>query len=303
MTKVLITGGSGLVGRRLTEMLLQQGYNVAHLSRTPGNMPGVEVFTWDVNQGSIDEEAVQQADHIIHLAGAGIADQRWTPGRKQEILDSRVKSAELLVNALKKTGHRPTSFISSSAVGYYGNRAHHFLHEDDAPGNGFLSEVCVAWEKAVQPVAELGIRLVVMRTGIVLSARGGALAEMEKPVNFHLGTYLGSGNQFYAWIHIDDLCSMFIKAITDPSMQGPYNAVSPNPQRNKVMTSAIAKAKNTAALMLPAPEFALRLVLGEMADTVLDSTRASADKILEAGFNFQFPELDEALADIYTRGI
>lgn len=303
METVLISGGSGLVGTRLTERLLHKGYKVAHLSRSAEGPKQVEVFTWDVEQGVLDEEAVTHADHIIHLAGAGIADKRWTDDRKKEIINSRVKSAELIIEKLKQTGHRPKSFISASAVGYYGDRGHHFMTEEDKPGKGFLSQVCVAWEDAVQPTADMGIRLVIMRTGIVLSSRGGALVEIAKPVNFHLGSYLGDGNQYYSWIHIDDMCSMYIQAIENASYTGVYNAVGPDPKRNKVLTKAVADAKQKSAVMLPAPEFALRLALGEMADTVLDSTRVSSEKIEKAGFKFQYSDLSSALQDIYQRGV
>lgn len=303
MSTILITGGTGLVGTRLTQMLVDKGYTVTHLSRTHSNNEQVKTYIWDIGSHMVEDEALQTADYIIHLAGAGIADERWTKERKKVILESRTKSATLLIDRLKELKLQPKAFVSSSAIGYYGDRQHHILNEDDAPGNGFLSEVCVAWEAAVKPVEALGTRLVMLRTGVVLSAQGGALKEMEKPVKFHLGTYLGSGNQYYSWIHIDDLCRMYIAAIENETMRGPYNAAAPNPVRNKILTKAIADALDINAIMLPAPTPALKLALGEMAATVLDSTRVSSNKIEETGFTFEFAEVEKALEDVYERGV
>lgn len=303
MSTILITGGTGLVGTRLTQMLLGKGHTVTHLSRSHSNNEQVKTYIWDIDSHMIEDEALTTADHIIHLAGAGIADERWTDQRKKGILESRTKSAALIIDRLKELKLQPKSFISSSAVGFYGDRDHHILNEDDEPGTGFLSEVCVAWEAAVKPVEALGTRLVMLRTGVVLSTQGGALKEMEKPVKFHLGTYLGSGNQYYSWIHIDDLCRMYIAALENEQMRGPYNAAAPNPVRNKILTEAIADALNTKAIMLPAPTPALKLALGEMAATVLDSTRVSTNKIEATGFKFEHPEVNEALKDVYEKGI
>ena len=291
------------MGSRLTKLLQQKGYTVQHLSRTPGQKGKTKVYGWDVTKGTIDEEAITSADHIVHLAGAGIADKRWTKDRRQEILDSRTKSAQLLLDTIKSTGHKPESFISTSAVGYYGDRGHEILHEDAGPGEGFLTDVCVAWENAVKPVDDLGIRTVILRVGIVLSSKGGALEKMALPVSFHVGAYLGDGNQYYPWIHIDDLCRMYIKAIEDEKMQGTYNAVGPKAERNKVLTAAIAKAKGKSALALPTPAFVLRTAMGDMANMVLDSARASSDKIEAAGFKFEHPDLVEALKDLYKNNI
>ena len=303
MDTVLITGGTGLVGTRLTQMLLDKGYKVTHLSRSHSSNGQVPTYIWDTDSRMIEDEALTSADHIIHLAGAGIADERWTDARKKIILKSRTETTSLLIERMKELGVKPKSFVSSSAVGYYGDQAHHIVNENDQPGKGFLSEVCVAWENAVKPAEKLASRLVVLRTGIVLSAKGGALAEMEKPVKFHLGTYLGSGNQYYSWIHIDDLCGMYIKAIEDSNVQGIYNAAAPDPVRNKVLTKAIADALNITAVMLPAPAFALQVALGEMAATVLDSTRVSSQKIENAGFRFSHSDLNDALKDIYEREV
>lgn len=303
MKTVTISGGSGLVGQRLSTLLIEKGYKVQHLSRTPGEKNGVKAFGWNVNEQTIDDNAITTADHIIHLAGAPIIGGRWTDARKKEIIDSRTKSAQLLLDTIKRTGHKPESFVSTSAVGYYGDRGHEILHEDAAPGEGFLTDVCVAWENSVKPATELGIRTVILRVGIVLSSQGGALVEMARPVHFRLGAYLGDGNQYYPWIHIDDLCRMYIKAMEDDKMQGTYNAVGPKAERNKVLTDAIAKAKGISALSIPTPTFVLKAAMGEMSSMILDSARASSDKIEAADFKFEHPDLVKALKDLYRKDI
>lgn len=303
METITISGGSGLVGQRLSTLLQQKGYKVQILSRSRGENNGVKAFGWDINNQTIDDEAITTADHIIHLAGAGIADKRWSPERRMELLDSRTQSAKLLLDTIERTGHTPKSFISTSAVGFYGDRGHEILHEYAEPGKGFLTDVCVAWEDAVKPAIAMNIRTVIFRVGIVLSSKGGALEKMALPVNFHLGTYLGDGNQYYPWIHIDDLCRMYIKAIEDKQMQGTYNAVGPKAERNKILTAAIAEAKGKSALAMPTPAFILKAAMGDMANMVLDSVRASSDKIEDTGFKFDYPKLVDALKDLYKRKV
>lgn len=303
MSIVTISGGSGLVGTRLTQLLQQKGHTVQHLSRTPDQKGDVKVFGWDVKRGTIDEDAITSADHIIHLAGAAIIGKRWTKSQKKEIIDSRTKSSKLLLDTIEKTGHKPKSFVSTSAVGYYGDRGSEVMHEDDSPGKGFLSEVCVAWEKSVAPATEMGIRTVILRVGIALSTQGGALLEMARPVHLGLAAYLGDGKQYYPWIHIDDLCRLYIKAMEDSEMKGVYNAVGPKAETNKTITEAIAKALGKSALTVPTPAFVLKAAMGEMSTMILDSTNASSEKTEATGFTYEHPDLVEALKDLYKRKV
>ncbi|MEK7258079.1 MAG: TIGR01777 family oxidoreductase [Bacteroidota bacterium] len=301
---VLIAGGTGLIGSRLSRMLQEQGYQVLHLSRRKNPNAEFPAYSWDVEKGIVDEEAVQKADFIINLAGAGIAEKRWTESRKKLIIDSRVQSALLLKNSLAKKTSPLKAYLSASAIGYYGNRGEEWLRENDPPGKkGFLSESVQAWENSIRQVEATGVRTVAFRIGVVLSTQGGALKEMLLSFKFFVGTYFGNGRQWYSWIHIEDLCRMFIEAIENERFAGIYNAVAPQPERNKDFVLAIKKALKKPALVLPAPAFALRLALGEMADAVLGGSKVSSEKVRQAGFQFQFPELQPALEDVFRRKI
>lgn len=298
MPTILIGGGSGLIGTRLSQLLQEKGYTVLHLSRSPKQDAGFEAYPWDVAAGTIDEEAVRRADYVVNLAGAGIADRPWTKRRKQLIISSRVRSAELLADTFQRLGHLPKAYVSSSAIGYYGDRGNEWMPEEAEPGQGFLSESTQAWEAAIRSVGAVGARTVGIRIGIVLSTQGGALEKMLIPFQFYTGTYFGDGEQWYSWVHIDDICRLFIHAIEQPEMEGFYNGVAPNPVTNKRLVTGVKKAMGSPAVVLPAPAFALRLAMGEMADAVLDSTRVLADKVQKAGFQFNYPLVDEALQDL-----
>lgn len=301
---VLIAGGTGLVGSRLSQMLRERGYRVLHLSRRKNLDAEFPAYAWDVEKGIVDEEAIQKADFIVNLAGAGVAEKRWTPARKKLVIDSRVQSALLLKNAIAKKSEPLKAYLSASAIGFYGNRGDESLPETAAPGReGFLPESVQAWENAIRQVAATGVRTVAFRIGIVLSTQGGALKEMLLPFQFFVGTYFGNGRQWYSWIHVEDLCQMFLEAIENQRFAGTYNAVAPNPERNKDFVFAMKKALKKPALVLPAPAFALRLVLGEMADAVLDSSKVSSEKVRQAGFEFRFPDLQLALEDVFRRKI
>jgi uncharacterized protein len=294
---ILITGASGLIGTRLTALLQQKGYTVSHLGRSKKNGT-VKSFTWDVTRQTVDSEAFKNADTIIHLAGASVAEKRWTAKRKQEILESRTHSTRLLYSALSQAQYPVTSIISASAIGYYGFESNQWLTEESAPGKDYLADVTRQWENEVDKIATLGIRAVKMRIGIVLSTEGGALESMAKPIRLLAGAPLGTGNQYISWIHIDDLCDMFIKAVEDNRMSGPYNAVAPAPVTNGELTKLIAE-KLKKPLILPAvPKFALKLILGEMAEIVVSGSRVSPQKILAAGYNFKFTKVDQALDDL-----
>ncbi len=303
MPTVLLAGGSGLIGSRLGQLLREGGHEVLLLSRRPRPGGPFPAFQWDPVKQTIDDEAVRRADYVINLAGASIAGKPWTSGRKQLIIDSRVDSARLLLSAFERLAHRPAAYISSSAIGYYGDRGEDWVDESSPPGKGFLPESCIAWEKAIGAVARAGIRTVAIRIGIVLSARGGAMAKMLMPFRFGGGAYFGDGSQWYSWIHIDDLCRLFIKAMEDGSMKGAYNGAAPYPVTNKELAEALKKALGKAALLVPAPALFLRLAMGEMADVVLHSTRVSSEKIEAAGFEFLFPTLEAALPDLLEREV
>jgi uncharacterized protein (TIGR01777 family) len=287
----------------LSEMLRERGYTVQHLSRKADPNAEFPAFGWDLQKGTIDEAAVEKADYVINLAGAGIADGRWTEKRKKIIIDSRVDSVHLLLKTFQKLGKKPQAYLSSAATGYYGNRGEQRMRETDAPGDGFLTESCVAWEKSINEVAASGVRTVGFRIGVVLSTQGGALQKMLIPLNFFLATYFGSGKQWYSWVHIEDVCRMFLHAIENQQLHGFYNAVAPQPETNKDFTKILAKAAGKPALVMPVPAFFLRLIFGEMADTILFSTKVSSEKVEQAGFEFRFPQLEGALKDVLKRKI
>ncbi|MBK7649940.1 MAG: TIGR01777 family protein [Flammeovirgaceae bacterium] len=296
--KILITGASGLIGTRLTELLLQKGYQVFHLGRTKRN-GRVPSFTWDVEKGSLDTQALEGVETIIHLAGAGIADKRWTKKRKAEILQSRVQFSALLYKVLATTTHQVKTVISASAIGYYGfEMDENIFTETDQPGNDYLAQVTQQWEQSVDKIASLNIRVAKLRTGIVLSNQGGALVEMAKPIKLYAGAPLGTGKQSLSWIHIDDLCRLFIKAIDDNEVKGAYNAVSGQWVTNKEFTKMIAKILNRPLFLPPVSEFIMKLILGEMAMLVLKGSKVSADKIKATGFTFTFLNLEDALRNL-----
>lgn len=298
---VLITGGSGLLGTRLTSLLMQKGYQVSHLSRSTGQGL-LSTYQWNVNEGSIDSAALEDADFIIHLAGAGIADKRWSAKRKKEILESRTKSSALLYKALKETPNRVKAIVSASAIGYYGNGGpDETFEEKSGPGNDFLSGVVGQWENSVDQITSLGTRVVKLRIGILLSDMGGALPSIAMPIKWGVGSPLGSGQQIISWIHIDDVCNMFIKGIEDLSMQGAYNAVSPHPTTNEDLTRQIAKVLRKPLWVPHVPAFALKLILGEMAGLVLGGSKVSSIKIQNTGFEFLYTDLDKALRNLLQK--
>lgn len=299
MSKILISGASGLIGTRLTELLVQHGHEVLHLGRTEKKGGRVQKFTWDIDKGVMDENAMHQVNCVIHLAGAGIAEKRWTSSRKREILESRTKSTALLAHYLEKNPQVKT-FIAASAIGYYGfgEREHEFT-EDSKSGNDFLARVVRNWEAEVDRIKNK--RVVKLRTGIVLSEKGGALKEMMNPIRWGVGAPLGTGEQYMSWIHIDDLCRMFIKAVEDNSMHGVYNASGPSAVTNLELTRAIARTLNKPLWLPAVPSFILKIMLGEMSEMVLKGSIVSSRKIQDAGFQFQYPELNLALENLLIR--
>jgi len=249
----------------------------------------------------MDIRAIDSVDTIIHLAGAGIADKRWTRARKKEILDSRVQSIGLLYEVLRKGNHKVKAFVSASAIGYYGPGGENELFTEASPaGIDFLAQVTRQWEEASEIINSLGIRVVKLRIGIVLSEKGGALKSLATPVRLGLGAALGNGKQYMSWIHLDDLCGVFIKAVDDSSMQGVYNAVGTQPVTNLEMTRAIARILNRPLWLPGVPGLMLKLMLGEMAEMVITGSKVSSGKIQKAGYTFQFTELESALRDLFS---
>ncbi|MEM9990735.1 MAG: TIGR01777 family oxidoreductase [Bacteroidota bacterium] len=299
--QVLIAGGTGLVGQQLSLLLEEKGYQVAHLSRTRNLDARFPAYAWDLKKETIDLEAIQKADYIINLAGAGIADKRWSAARKQVIISSRVKSAALLKKYIQ--AHRPNlnAYLSATAIGYYGERGDENLTEKSSAGTtGFLPESVKAWEKGIESVASTGIRTVGIRIGIVLSTEGGALAKMLLPAKLGANTYFGDGQQWYAWIHIQDVCRLFVHAMERQDIYGFYNGTAPHPERNKAFAKVLGEVLNRP-WVLPAPAFALRLAMGEMADVVLTSAKVLPQRTLATGFTFKFEHLKVALEDLINK--
>jgi uncharacterized protein (TIGR01777 family) len=304
MQTVLITGGTGMVGTSLTQLLLSKGYQVIILTRKPqaSPTPNLTYAVWDIAKGIIDPLAIGKADTIVHLAGAGVADKRWSKKRKQEIVDSRVMSGALLVKYLTEIPHQVKTVVTASAIGWYGpdtaqSLQHGFVETDPADG-AFLGDTCKQWEDTVKPIETLGIRLVTLRIGIVLNKQGGALAEFIKPAKFGLATIFGTGNQMVSWIHQNDLCKMILFGIQTASLKGVYNAVSPDPTSNKDLIIAITKKLRGFYLPIPVPAFVLNIMLGEMSIEILKSAKVSSNKIQEADFKFDYPTLNSALHEL-----
>lgn len=296
MKKILITGGSGLIGREVTKLLKNEGKEIAWLSRDPDKY-NQKTFFWDPKNNQIDQEAIGWCEGIIHLAGEGVADKRWTEERKKEIMDSRILSTQLLFNEIKKRDTKPNTIISASAVGYYGmDTGDRLIYEGDPAGSDFLAEVVKNWEAEAKKFYTLGIRVVKLRTGIVLSKNGGALTEMMKPP---VAAPLGNGKQYMSWIHIIDLARMYHHALENPGITGIYNAVGPVPVNNKTLTKKAAKYSGKPYINIGVPGFALKAALGEMAKMVLGGNRVSNEKISGTGFRYLYPELNQALENIY----
>jgi uncharacterized protein (TIGR01777 family) len=295
--KVTISGATGRVGRHLVAALKARGDDVVALSRDPdkaGEQLGVEAYGWDLKNEAVPKEALQGRDVIVHLAGEDVG-QRWTKESKAEILDSREKGTRNMVHSIFETKPRPTTFICASAAGYYGDRGDDVVTEADPPGSDWLAEVCARWERQAD-TAKVGTRMVLVRTGIVLDADGGALAKMLPPFKAGLGGPIGSGKQYMPWIHLDDLVGIYLAAIDHPTFNGAINASAPEPATNKEFAKALGHAVHRPA-MAPVPAMAIKLMYGEMAQIVLKGVRMVPGRAAELGYEFQHPDLDEALRD------
>lgn len=301
MSTILITGGSGLVGTALTGSLRNSGHNVRHLSRTSGIKNGVTAYAWDIDRGRLDERALEGVDHIVHLAGAGIADKRWTDARVTELIDSRCASARLLMEKVRSNGSAIKSMISASGINFYGAVTSDHIHtENDPPGADTIAKISIAWEEAVEEWTSI-CRVVKLRTPIVLSANGGALEKLALPVRWGVGSPLGSGKQWVPWVHIDDLARIYQHAIFNERMKGPYNVNSGSDVTNAELMRTVAQELGKPYFLPPVPSWILKLILGELSSVLLKGSRASNDRLLRTGFEFKHTPLKHALIDLFGR--
>ncbi|MFM7645891.1 MAG: TIGR01777 family oxidoreductase [Sphingomonadales bacterium] len=302
---VLISGGTGMIGSALVPVLLQKGYQLILLTRRRiatdmpyAAHPNVHYAYWDPATFEIDSDVVTKADHVVHLAGANVAEKRWTTERKNEINNSRVQSGRLLVDAIKKSIHQPLSFVSASAIGWYGPDTKEGsvpFTENDPADSSFLGDTCRAWEDSTAALVPMNIRRVVLRIGIVLSRKGGALAEFEKPLRVGVAPLLGSGEQIISWIQLQDLVSMILFSLEQTSMQGIYNAVAPAPVSQRSLMMTLTRQRKRFFITVKIPAFFLQVMLGEMSIEVLKSATVSSNKIQQAGFCFHYPSIEKAL--------
>ncbi len=299
--KVAITGATGLIGRPLCRSLLADGHELVILSRNPDKaketIPDATALRW-VAGAPLPAEAIEGSQAVINLAGTPIAEKRWSDKRKAAIRDSRVMGTKNVVTAIGKATNRPRILINGSAVGYYGSRQDEELTERSKPGDGFLSDVCVEWETEAAKATELGVRVVLLRTGIVLSTEGGALAKMLLPFKMFVGGPLGTGKQWMSWIHLDDQVSLILHALGADGLQGPLNATAPNPVTNREFSKTLGRVLGRPAFM-PTPGFALKMVFGEMAESLLlEGQKVLPERTLESGFSYRYPELEGALRSL-----
>jgi uncharacterized protein (TIGR01777 family) len=298
--KILVTGATGLIGRSLCRSLTNDGHAVIALSRSPTKATGLaaaKIYKWNPQSELPPAESLDAVDAVVHLAGEPIAARRWTDEQKKRIRDSRVVSTIYLVDAINSLERRPSVFVSGSAVGFYGDRGDEILEEASSPGIGFMSDVCREWELEAERATEMGLRVALVRTGVVLSLEGGALQKMIRPFKLGVAGKLGSGQQWFPWIHIEDIVGIFRLALFDASLEGAANGTAPEPVTNAEFTKQLARALHRPAF-LPVPEFGLRALMGEMADVLLSSQRVVPKVALGAGYKFLFPTLAEALNDL-----
>lgn len=303
--KVAITGGTGLIGTQLTKDLLDGNHEPIILTRNPegarGVTPALHVREWNPNSGEKNHHTFEDADAVVSLAGEPIYSGRWNESKKKRIRDSRVNGIQRIIEVLDRMDRKPEVLICGSAVGYYGSRGNDRLKETEGPGNDFLAQVCLAQEKATDAAVSLGIRVVKLRTGIVLSASGGALNKLLPPFRLGLGGRLGNGKQWFPWIHEKDISGIILHTLENRAVSGPVNASSPGILSNRDFTKILAQTLGKPALFA-APPFALRMIFGEMSTILFSSIRPSTDKILGLGYLFKFREIDAALRDCIKKG-
>jgi uncharacterized protein len=293
--KVIVSGASGMVGTALASSLCAQGHAVVPLVRRRTTQPSFQEIRWDPLSAQVDVHAMEGADAVVHLSGANVSQGRWTPARKEILRSSRLDSTRVLVDSLARLRQKPRVFISASAVGYYGNRGDQILTESAGPGNDFLSLLARDWEAEAMRAAQSGIRTVILRFGVILSSKGGALPEMVRPFKFGAGGRLGSGRQWISWIALKDAIDIIQSSITSPEWIGPINVVAPEPVRNSEFAEVLGRTLHRPAI-LPAPAFLLRVALGEMADALLlSSQRAIPESLLQHSYSFRFANIETAL--------
>jgi len=302
-SKILITGGSGLVGLHLSEKLSNLGYEVVHLSRFKQTPSKFKTFTWDISAGKIEEGAFMDVQHIIHLAGSGVADKKWTPARKKELTSSRVDSANLIMSYLKSGKYPVKSFISASAIGIYGFDTGSIVQTEDRNqlGDDFLATLTKKWEAAADQFKYLNCRIVKLRIGLVLSEKGGLLKKLVPMAKMGLSSAFGNGEQYMSWIHIDDLVNMFVYTVENEKINGVYNAVAPNPVSNKQFLSILSKVINKPYFLPDMPKIVLKIFFGELASVITGGNNVSSAKIEESGYTFQYPELQYALKELHIK--
>lgn len=305
MKTIGIVGGTGFVGKYVSRLLAEKGYDIIIFTRdTNKKAPTAQVSyaQWDATKGICDMDAIGKLDGVVHLAGAGVADKRWTAERKKEILDSRVKSTNLLIESLKTDGKRCKAFVAASAIGIYGadDSRHTPFTEETRPADGFLGETCRIWEEASQQAASI-MRTVVLRIGIVLGKEGGAFPQFATPMNMGVVPILGGGEQVVSWIEVEDLARLIVFALEHEHLSGVYNAVAPKPETHKDLMKTIAKIKGGLKIPVPVPAFVIKMMLGEFSIEILKSTTVSAQKTLISGFKFNYPELDGAARRVLER--
>lgn len=298
--KILISGSSGLIGTALLDSFKERGHKITRLVRDESQM-AEDTVLWDPEHRELKPEEFEGFDAVIHLAGENISSGRWTDKKKQKIRDSRVINTHMLAELLARLKKPPSLFISASAIGYYGDRGDEIMTESSSSGEGFLADVCQKWEEASNAARSAGIRVVNLRTGIVLSTKGGALSKMLVPFRLGLGGVVGSGKQYMSWISIDDHIGIILHIINTESLSGPVNAVSPNPVTNQRFTKTLGRVLKRPTLF-PLPAFLARLILGEMADALLlSSTRVVPVALQESGYSFLYPQLEPALKHLLGR--
>jgi len=302
MKTVLISGGTGLIGKHLCKSLKDKGYAVALLSRSSHQDSAMPTYSWDIESHETEKGAIEKADYIIHLAGANIGSERWSKKRRQILIDSRVKTGQLIFEKIKENKNNLQAFISASAIGYYGTITNDKIFtETDPPSNDFLGEVCRQWEQSADHFKTLGIRTVKIRTGVVLTKQGGVLARMITPVKLGVNPSIGSGRQFMPWIHIDDLCDIYIKAIEDTEMNGAYNAVSPGHTTNRIFSKTLARVLHKSFWFPGVPAFLMKLIFGKMSAILIHGSRVSSEKMMKAGYRFMFTDPESALTDLLIK--
>ncbi len=301
MKRIIVAGGSGFIGKKVCQYLQQMGYDISILTRKKRSELSFPQFLWSPENQTLESEALDGVDYILNLAGENIAEQKWSVSRKAEISKSRTDSNQLFFNFLKNENHTVKGYFSAAAIGYYGDRGEEHLNEDSLPsGTGFLSTSCIEWEKSIHSIATLDIPTTWFRLGLVLSMEGGALPQLASPLRFGINPYLGNGNQYYSWIHIQDVCRG-IEHCIENKLTGAINLTAPLPVRNIVLSKLLEHAIGKHGFPFPIPRILLKAILGEKSTLVLDSSYVEPQRLSESGFEFSFPNLSLALQDIFKK--